>query len=73
MLQSKDFARINPWAGRSKICKWVTALLLAELVVVLILMAWGLDVALTLPPGGSIILPLYIHPNTTSWQPLYEM
>jgi hypothetical protein len=71
--RTKNSASINPFAGRSKTCKWVSGLLIAELVIVLALLIWGLDVVTNLPPGGSIILPLYIYPNATSWQPLYDV
>jgi hypothetical protein len=71
--RTKISPSINPFAGRSNTCKWVSALLIAQLVVVLAILIWGLDVVTHLPPGGSIILPLYIYPNGSSWVPLFEM
>jgi len=47
--------------------------MIAELVIVMTLLIWGLDVVTHLPLGGSIILPLYIYPNATSWEPLIDM
>lgn len=71
--KTKTSPSINPLTGRSKTCKWVSALLIAQLVVVLAILIWGFDVVTHLPPGGSIILPLYIYPNGSSWVPLFEM
>lgn len=71
--KTKNVTPINPFEGRSKTCKWVSGLLIAELVIVMTLLIWGLDVVTHLPPGGSIILPLYIYPNATSWEPLFDM
>lgn len=68
----KGSSLVGYFRERSNKCKIYSAFILAGILIVVGLIAFGISKAVRHPTNVSVIVPLYIYPNEGAWDPLYN-